>query len=148
MDNDETKSPQDMLQLNRPRGIVPPMKNVVGNTYAETRAEMEAKQRADLESELALARAREAAAEKPKKATLWLGVLTIVFLTVALGTTAFGIFMYDQNTKLQEEYLELNQKYDAALLRVSELEDSYAKTQERLNAFLNKDKSEEPAPTE
>ena len=141
MDNDEQKSPQDMLQLNRPRGIVPPMKNVVGNTYAETRAEMEAKQRADLESELALARAREEAAEKPKKTTLWLGILTIVFLVIALAAAGFGIFMYDQNTKLLDEYSNLEEEHSAALRRISELEDAYAKTQERLNAFLNKTES-------
>lgn len=148
MDNEENKTPQDMLQLNRPRSIVPPMQNVVGNTYAETRAEMEAKQRADLEAELALARAREEAAEKPKKSVLWLGILSIIFLVIALGATAFAIFMYDQNIKLQDEYTSLDQDYNSALRRVSELEDAYAKTQERLNAFLNKEKSEEtPAET-
>ena len=133
---DEAPTPQDMLQLNRPRSIVPPMQDVVGNTYAETRSEREAKQRAELESELALARAREEAAQKPKKAMLWLGVLSIIFLLVALAGVGFGVLMYTENTNLKEELDTLNKNYSALKIRADELEDNYSRVQSRLDALL------------
>lgn len=134
-------TPQDMLQLNRPKSIVPPMKNVVGNTYAETRAEMKAKQRAEEEAQAALLRAQKEAAEKPRRSTLWLGVLTIVFLVIALAGSAFGVIMYSQNTSLLEANVELQNNYKQAKAKITELESAYTTAQERLNAFLEKEQA-------
>ncbi len=95
------------LDFKRDQSIVPPMENKVGNSYAETRAELEAKKRAEAESlrqleiqRLAEARAMEIlAAQKPKKNT-GLTVLAILmsFLAVAgIGAAAALYFLYQED---------------------------------------------------
>lgn len=101
----------DTLQLNKPTGIVPPMKNVVGSTYAETRSEIEARKRAEAEAEAALLAAREAKNAPAKKSSVWFAVLTVVFLLIALLATGFGIFEYTQNLTLESNYDALEKSY-------------------------------------
>ncbi len=95
------------LDFKREQTIVPPMKNKVGDSYAETRAEIEAKKRAETESLRQLQIQREAerrameilAAQKPKKNT-GLVVLAILmsFLAVAgISAAAALYFLYQED---------------------------------------------------
>ncbi|MBQ6130510.1 hypothetical protein IJI72_02380 [Candidatus Saccharibacteria bacterium] len=101
----------DTLQLNKPQGIVPPMKNVVGGTYAETRSEIEARERAAAETEAALLAAREAKNAPAKKSSVWFAVLTVIFLLIALLGTGLGIYEYTKNLSLEESYNKLEEDY-------------------------------------
>lgn len=101
----------DTLQLNKPRGIVPPMKNVVGSTYAETRSELEARERATAEAEAALLAAREAANGPAKKSSVWFAILSVLFLIIALAGTGFGFYEYTKNISLEENYNRLEKDY-------------------------------------
>ena len=131
----------DHLQLNRPRGIVPPMKNVVGNTYAETRSEIEARERAIAEMEAAQIAAREAANAPVKKASVWFSVLTIIFLVVALLGTGFGIFEYIQNITLREDYAKLEKDYVELKDSADETKHQYEEMIEEILAELEEAES-------
>jgi len=109
--NNKKASVIDTLQLNKPKSIVPPMKNVVGNTYAETRSEIEARERAAAEAEAALLAAREAKNAPAKKSSVWFAVLTVVFLIIALLGTGFGVYEYTKNLTLEESYDALEKSY-------------------------------------
>lgn len=87
------------------------MKNVVGGTYAETRSEIEARERAAAETEAALLAAREAKNAPAKKSSVWFAVLTVIFLLIALLGTGLGIYEYTKNLSLEESYNKLEEDY-------------------------------------
>ena len=98
-----------MFQLNRPRSLNPPMKNVVGSTYAETKTEIAAKRRVELENEANRLAAARIAAEPPRKSSVWFGVLMILFLVVALAGVGFGVYEYFAAEDLREENASLRE---------------------------------------
>ena len=98
-------NPQEMFQLNKPKSINPPMQNVVGNTFAETKTA--ARQRQEIEAEAARLAAEEIAHEPPRKSSVWFGVLTIIFLVIALIGVGFGVYEYFQAESLREENASL-----------------------------------------
>ena len=77
--------------LNDARPIVPPMKNVVGNTHAETRQEIEARARAEQAAQAAALAAKEQKANKKSPVTT---VLAIVFGFLALCAGGFAVYEY------------------------------------------------------
>ncbi|MBQ6396115.1 hypothetical protein IJH89_00850 [Candidatus Saccharibacteria bacterium] len=138
----------DTLQLNKPRGIVPPMKNVVGNTYAETRAEIEARQRAEAEAEAALFAAREAANAPVKKSSIWFSVLTVIFLLIALAGTGFGVYEYVRNQSLQDSLDSLEKSFIELRDREDELRHENLELKNQLEALSPADSSSEKTPAE
>ena len=101
------------LDLNNSSTIVPPMKNKVGDSYAETRAEIEARNRANAEAlrqaeiqRLAEARAAEIiAAQKPEKHTglTVLAVLMSLLAVAGVGATAALYFLYAEDEAIIQE---------------------------------------------
>lgn len=85
----------------------PPMKNVVGETYAETRAELETREKAEIERRAAKLAEKEIASLPPQKSSVWFAVLTIIFLIIALAGVGFGVYEYFENEKLRDEIINL-----------------------------------------
>lgn len=94
--------------------IVPPMKDRLGGSYAETRTELEAKKRAEeeeqrrliLERQVEALRMQSEAEYKKKRSGLvaWGIIMTILFLIGGAGTAYFFIF----NQKAEEKVSNLN----------------------------------------
>lgn len=122
--------------------IVPPMKNVVGNTHAETRAEIEARARAEQAAQAAML----AAAEEKAKKSPWPAILIIIFAFIAVAAGGFAVYEYLEleklNTKLKTTETTLNEQYT----NIDELEKEITtlKTEnKRLKARLNADGTSE-----
>ena len=105
------KNKKDVVRGNT---IVPPMKNKVGDSYAETRQELAAKKRAEeeeqrrlvLERQIEALRMQTEAEYKKKRSGLvaWGLIMTILFLIGAAGTVYFYLF----NQKAEEKISNLN----------------------------------------
>ena len=148
----ESKETPEFLHLNNTNSRHPPMKNVVGNTYAETRAEIEARKRAEEAAKLAKLEAnRPVPTTPPKKSSVWFAVLTVLFLLIALAGTGFGVFEYFENETLKENYsnlendfLKLESERDSLLEDLTELRKAY----DRLKPVETAEPEEGEAPTE
>lgn len=135
MADEESKETPEFLHLNNQKSIVPPMKNVVGDTYAETKAEIEARKRAEALAEMAkMEAATPAPVEPPKKSSIWFSVLTILFLLIALAGVGFGVFEYTQNETLKENYEKLESDY----LTVKDERDSLKENYDVLKSAYDK----------
>ncbi len=140
-----TSSPE-FLHLNNKNSLHPPMKNVVGNTYAETRAEIEARKKAEQEAEMLKFASEPPASEPPKKSSVWFAVLTIIFLIVALAGVGFGVFEYFENESLKTKNDQLTAEYDSLKTSYETQKSLY---EELLVVLDSQEKSEEtPAPSE
>jgi len=121
------------LDFNKDRRIVPPMENKVGGTYAETRAEIEARKRAEEEARRQLQyqeemtrqaelAAQQARMNQPKKNT---GLVAVAVLMGVLALVGLGVAGYlflnktEQDKKLATQESELS----AAQQKVAELEE-------------------------
>ncbi len=110
--------------LNDARPIVPPMKNVVGNTHAETRQEIEARERARRAAEAAALAAKEQKANKKSPVAT---VLAIIFGFLALCAGGFAIYEYTENDKLKTELTKTQSSYTEAQITIESLEEENAK---------------------
>ncbi|MBQ1528057.1 hypothetical protein IIZ77_00210 [Candidatus Saccharibacteria bacterium] len=108
--------------FNNAQPIVPPMKNVVGDTHAETKAEIEARQRAQMAADAAMLAAREA--QNGKKKSPWLAFLTILFAVIALAAAGFAVYEYHENDQLKAQLESANKSYSAALETAKEYEEA------------------------
>ena len=102
------------LDFNKSQTIVPRMENKVGNSYVETRTEVETRRRAEAESLLQIQKEAEIqaqeilAAQKPKKNT-GLVVLAILmsFLAVAgISAAAALYFLWQEDESIISEFSE------------------------------------------
>ena len=102
------------LDFNKDRRIVPPMENKVGGTYAETRAEIEARKRAEEEARRQLqyqeemARQAELAAQQarmnqPKKNTGLVAVAVLMGVLALVGLGVAGYLFLNKLTALSPE---------------------------------------------
>ena len=101
--------------------IVPKMPNKTGDTYAETKAEIEARKRAELAAEQAMLAAQNAAAEKQKKSP-WLAILTILFAVIAIAGAGFAVYEHTENEKLTKHLDTANKAYSSASAKIDTLE--------------------------
>lgn len=103
--------------LNNAKPIVPPMQNVVGDTHAETRREIEARARAE---QAHLAALEQKANKKSPVST----VLALIFGFLALGAIGFSVYEYLENDKLQAELRDAQSRYLEADARNTELSET------------------------
>ena len=137
-----------MSVFNDPKSIVPPMKNVVGNTYAERRADADMARHAAEAAEAARL-AAFAEADAAKKANKWFLVLSVIFAVIAVSGAGFGIYEYLSNSKLREENATLSTRNTDLLNEVETLTDENASLSTELEALKEKsEKSETEAKTE
>ena len=99
--------------LNQAKPIVPPMRNVVGDTHAETKAEIEARKRAQLAAEQAMLAAEQAEAEKEK--TPWSSILVLIFGIIAIAGAGFAVYEHTENEKLQQRLIDTNTSLSQSL---------------------------------
>ena len=118
--------------LNDARPIVPPMQNVVGNTHAETRHEIEARARAEQAARQAELAALEQKANKKSPVST---VFAIVFGFLALAAIGFSVYEYLENDKLQAELKDANARYSEADARNTELSETNSKLRQRNSAL-------------
>ena len=115
------------LDFRNDRGtIVPPMKNKVGDSYAETRVELEARKRAAdeeerrkiMERQIEAMRMQMEADYKRKRSGLiaWGIIMTVLFLIGGAGTAYFYIFYQKSDEKVSTQASEIikltNEKSD------------------------------------
>ena len=91
--------------------IVPQMQDRTKGTYAETKAEIEARKRAQMAADAAMLAAREA---ESKKKSPWLAILTVLFAAIALAAAGFAVYEYFENDKLKAELEKANHSYSSA----------------------------------
>ena len=129
----------DFLHLNSPDSLHPRMQDVMGSTHAETRAESEARKRAESEAEMTRFALTEPPmpAEPPRKSSVLFGVLTVIFLLVALAGTGFGVYEYFENEKLKTAYSLLEQDYQSVKEELTELREQYASSTRTRNSSTN-----------
>ena len=134
--------------FNNAKPIVPPMKNVVGDTHAETRAEIEARNRAQQATDAAILAAN---AEQSQKKSPWIAILTIIFAFIALAAAGFAIYEHSENEKLKQELEKANSSYSSAQQTLEALEkenDSLTQENKSLKTQLkNLETATETAPT-
>ena len=87
------------------------MPNKTGDTYAETKAEIEAKKRAELAAQQAMLAAQQA---KQAKKSPWLAILTALFCTIALAAAGFAVYEHTEIEKLKTELKKANSAYSSA----------------------------------
>lgn len=136
---------QEIFQLNKPRSIVPPMANVVGDTHAETRDEYEARRRAELGQVLPPTPA-PATPEPAPKTSLWFIILSVVFAIIAIAGAGFGIYQYTENDKLRTTNASLEAELKTAsseLTRTKRLYSDASLELEALKALLEEQSAEE-----
>jgi len=131
-----------MLNDNRP--IVPPMKNVVGNTHAETRVELAARARAEQAAAAAELAAKEQKANKKSPVST---VLALVFGFLAAAAIGFAVYELLENNKLQEELARVQSYYSDAQSHITTLEDDNSRLK-RLNTALQEELDALKTPTE
>ena len=100
--------------------IVPKMPDKTQGTYAETKAEIKARKRAQMAADAAMLAAREA--EHGKKKSPWLTILTILFAAIALAAAGFAVYEYTENDKLKSELDAANKSYASASATIESLE--------------------------
>ena len=103
--------------LNNARPIVPPMQNVVGDTHAETRREIEARARAE---QAQLAALQQKANKKSPIST----VLALIFGFLAIAAIGFSVYEYLENDKLKAELQDAQSRYLEADARNTELSET------------------------
>ncbi len=93
--------------FNNAQPIVPKMPDKTRGTYAETRAELEAKKHAEEAARAAALAAESAAAQKKSP---WLAILTLIFGVIAISAAGFAIYEYLENDKLQTKIQSLEKE--------------------------------------
>ena len=123
------------------------MKNVVGNTHAETRVEIAARARAEQAAQAAALAALEEKANKKSPISL---IFTLVFGFLAIAAIGFAIYQYTENDKLKAElentksiYSEAQEFIDKLVKDKSNLEAQNAALQAELDALKPEEESEE-----
>ena len=124
--------------LNDAGPIVPPMKNAVGNTHAETKFELAARARAEQAAQAADLAAREQKANKKSPVST---VLALVFGFLALGAGGFAVYELLENNKLQDELKTAKSSYADASARNDDLSATNSKLR-RQNAALQQELDE------
>lgn len=123
--------------------IVPKMPNKTGDTYAETKAEIEARKRAELAAEQAMLAAQNAA-EKQKKSP-WLAILTILFAVIAIAGAGFAVYEHTENEKLKKQLDTANKAYSSASAKIDTLEKENASLKETIKK-TEADEANVPSP--
>lgn len=127
-------NPSEFFHLNNQNSLHPPMQDVVGNSHAETKAEIEARRRAEQEAEMARLASENTSPEAPHKYSLWFAFLTIIFLLVALAGAGFGVWEYFENKEIILKYNDLSKDY-------KKLESDYYDLRELYHSVINNDDS-------
>lgn len=122
---------------------VPPMPDKTQGTYAETRAEIEARKRAELAAQQAMLAAQQAAQAKRSP---WLAILTAVFATIALAAAGFAVYEHTELEKLKAELSTANNSYLTAKSAIEELEEDNAYLRVQLKELQKQLTAEEPSP--
>lgn len=117
--------------LNNAKPIVPPMQNVVGDTHAETRREIEARARAE---QAQLAALQQKANKKSPIST----VLALIFGFLAIAAIGFSVYEYLENDKLKAELQDAQSRYLEADARNTELSETNSKLRAQ-NAALEEE---------
>ncbi|MBR5389341.1 hypothetical protein IK146_02160 [Candidatus Saccharibacteria bacterium] len=129
--------------------VVPPMKNVVGNTHAETRVEIAARARAEQAAQAAALAALEEKANKKSPISL---IFALVFGFLAAAAIGFAIYQYTENDKLKAELENTKSLYSESQEFIDKIEKDKAvlKTQNtalqaELDALKHGEETEEGA---
>lgn len=100
--------------------IVPPMKDVLGDSYAETRAEIEARERAKQAADAAQLAANEQATAKKKFPWAAIAAIVLAFVSVILGAVIF--IKQTDYENLQRKLNETEKTYKTSLDTIETLE--------------------------
>ena len=114
---------------NKPRGIVPPMEDRVHGTYAETRAEIEARKRAEEEAQQQLIYQQQQIAAlqaqqqmvQPKKNT-GLVVLAVFMTILALAGLGAAGFLFMNSSESTEKISKLESELETASAIIKKVE--------------------------
>ncbi len=123
--------------------IVPPMKDVLGDSYAETRTEIEARERAKQAADAAQLAANEQAAQKKFP---WLALLAILFGFATVIAVAVIFLKQTEYDKLKQELDTVTSSYNSALQNVETLEKENKTLKAQVEALTPKTNPDEVDP--
>lgn len=108
--------------FNNAKPIVPPMQDRTKGTYAETKAEIEARKRAQMAADAAMLAAQQNPPQKKKSP--WFAFLTILFAVIAIAAACFAVYEHTENDQLKAQLETANKSYSAALETAQEYEET------------------------
>lgn len=110
------------------------MQDRTKGTYAETKAEIEARKRAQMAADAAMLAARE----QPAKKSPWLTILAILFAVIALAAAGFAVYEHTENDKLKSQLEKANSAYASAKEELDSLEKENNSLKQELDSLEQK----------
>ena len=125
--------------FNNARPIVPSMPDKTKGSYAEPKAELEARKHAEAAARAAELAAR--AAENAPRKSPWPTVLILIFAFVAVAAAGFAVYEHTENQKLSEEITKLNSALTQERANSDNLSDELLRARKSLEYYEAKEKA-------
>lgn len=125
--------------FNNAKPIVPPMQDRTKGTYAETKAEIEARKRAQMAADAAMLAANEA---QNNKKSPWHTVLIALFATIALAAAGFAVYEYTEIDQLKAQLNSANKAYSSSLETIKSYEEKVEALENQLKELKPEEETE------
>lgn len=125
--------------FNNAKPIVPPMQDRTKGTYAETKAEIEARKRAQMAADAAMLAANEA---QNNKKSPWRTVLIALFATIALAAAGFAVYEYTEIDQLKAQLNSANKAYSSSLETIKSYEEKVEALENQLKELKPEEETE------